>query len=201
MAMKGLSKESMKPIKVKHFVIKTIRRYQSRFSPHTSIAFSSVFPAACTSPSLDLFGGEWRVLDVRMLPEFYLGWDQVSPTDACTLVSPVHGALFMVFCNVSDLIFKPSPVCSLFYLLCFRWWKIFSWIKCVWGHSFLTKSVDSPIRCFHWADKAMFFPFSFLTSPTSTFIPESKFRAPLSLYRLWLIGPNASVHGCAWDVS
>ena len=52
----------MKSIKVKHIVIKTIWRYQSRFSQHTSIAFSPVCPAACTSPSLDLFGGEWRVL-------------------------------------------------------------------------------------------------------------------------------------------
>lgn len=141
MAMKGLSKESMKPMKVKHTVIKTIRRFQSPFNSTPQLPSPPCALPPVHFPPWICLEGSGECWDVRMLPEFYFGWNQVSPTDVCTLVSPAHGALF---CNVSDLIFKPSPVRSLFYLLGFRWWKIFSWIKCVWGHSFLTKSVS------HW---------------------------------------------------
>ena len=176
MAMKGLSKESMKPMKVKHIVIKTIRRFQSPFNSTPQLPSPPCALPPVHFPPWICLEGSGECWDVRMLPEFYFGWNQVGPTDVCTLVSPAHGALF---CNVSDLIFKPSPVRSLFYLLGFRWWKIFSWIVCM-GSLILNKvsqPLDSPVRCFHLADKVMFFSFSFLTSPTSTFIPESNFRA------------------------
>lgn len=63
----------------------------------------------------------------------------------------------------------------------------------------VSKPPDSPVDV-PFSRQNHILSVSFLASLTSTFIPERKFMASVSLYHLSLISTNATIHSCAWGV-